>query len=287
MSDSRNSMNGRVCLVTGATHGIGTVVVQALAERGATVVATGRNDVLGTEIVARVIDVTGNPNVHFLQADLARQSAVRALAAEFMDRWPQLHVLVNNAGTVAAVRRLTPDGVEQVFAVNHLAPFLLTHLLLPALRTGSPSRIITVSSYGHRRGRMTWDDLQGAQFYFSFRAYAQSKLANLLFTYELARRLEGTGISANAVNPGLVRTNIGMDSGRLISIAKRLIDRWRAISPEQGADTVVWLASSPDVEELTGQYFERRSAVRSSRASYDIASQQRLWRISERLTGLG
>lgn len=277
---------GRVCLVTGATRGIGAVTVEALARMGATTIATGRSAQRGRDLVAGIIRRTGNEDVHFLCADLALMTEVRGLARAFMDRWDRLHVLVDNAGTVFPTRRLTIDGYEEVFAVNHLAPFLLTSLLLPVLRAGAPSRIIVTSSYEHRHGRMQWDNLQGERFYFSQQAYAQSKLANLLFVYELAKRLDGSGITVNAVNPGLVRTNICMDSGWLIRTAKRMMDRFSAVSPEEGADTGIWLASSPDVKGVSGRYFQHRHAVRSSPASYDTVAQQRLWLISEQMTGI-
>ena len=279
-------LQGRVCLVTGATRGIGAAVAEVLAGMGATVVATGRSAERGQALVSGITQRTGNDDVHFLRADLASMAEVRGLARALTDRWDRLHVLVDNAGTVFPTRRTTVDGYEEVFAVNHLAPFLLTSLLLPVLRKSAPSRIIVTSSYEHRRGRMHWNNLQGERFYFSQQAYAQSKLANLLFVYELARRLEGSGVTVNAVNPGLVHTNICMDSGWLIGTAKRIMDRFSAVSPEEGADTSVWLASSPDVEGVTGRYFQHRHAVRSSRASYNAVSQQRLWHISEDLTGL-
>lgn len=280
------TMVGKVCLVTGATRGLGAVTAEALAALGATVVATGRNAERGQELVSGITQRTGNDDVHFLRADLASMEEVRGLARAFTDRWDRLYVLVANAGTVFPTRRTTVDGYEEVFAVNHLAPFLLTGLLLPVLRESAPSRIIVTSSYEHRRGRMHWDNLQGEHFYFSQQAYAQSKLANLLFVYELAKRLEGSGVTVNAVNPGLVHTNICMDSGWLIRTAKRVMDRFSAMTPEEGADTGVWLASSPDVDGVTGRYFQHRHAVRSSRASYDVAAQRRLWHISEELTGL-
>ena len=279
-------MVGKVCLVTGATRGLGAVTAEALAALGATVVATGRNAERGQELVSGITQRTGNDDVHFLRADLASMAEVRGLARAFMEHWDRLHVLVANAGTVFPTRRTTVDGYEEVLAVNHLAPFLLTGLLLPVLRESAPSRIIVTSSYEHRRGRMHWDNLQGEHFYFSQQAYAQSKLANLLFVYELAKRLEGSGVTVNAVNPGLVHTNICMDSGWLIRTAKRVMDRFSAMTPEEGADTGVWLASSPDVDGVTGRYFQHRHAVRSSRASYDVAAQRRLWHISEELTGL-
>ncbi|MCX6085104.1 MAG: SDR family oxidoreductase [Caldiserica bacterium] len=279
-------LQGRVCLVTGATRGIGAATAEALAGMGATVVATGRSAERGQDLVSGIRQRTGNEDVHFLRADLASMAEVRGLARTFMEHWHHLHVLVDNAGTVFPTRRTTVDGYEEVFAVNHLAPFLLTNLLLTALRSSAPSRIIVTSSYEHRRGRMYWDNLQGERFYFSQQAYAQSKLANLLFIYELAQRLEGSGVTVNAVNPGLVHTNICMDSGILIRTFKQLMDRISGLSPEQGADTGVWLASSPDVDGVSGRYFQRRRAVRSSRASYDVAFQRRLWHISEELTGL-
>jgi NAD(P)-dependent dehydrogenase (short-subunit alcohol dehydrogenase family) len=279
-------LQGRVCLVTGATRGIGAAMAEALARMGATVVVTGRSAERGQDLVSGITQRTANEDVHFLCADLASMAEVNGLAQAFMAHWDRLHVLVNNAGTVFPTRRTTIDGYEEVFAVNHLAPFLLTNLLLPVLLDSAPSRVIVTSSYEHRRGRMHWDNLQGERFYFSQQAYAQSKLANLLFVYELVRRLEGSGVTVNAINPGLVHTNICMDSGWLIRTAKRMMDRFSAVSPEEGADTSVWLASSPDVEGVTGRYFQRRHTVRSSRASYDVAAQQRLWRISEELTGL-
>jgi len=281
MSD--HFMQGRVCLVTGATRGLGAVIAEALAMRSATVVTTGRSAVRGTALIAGIQDRTQNRDVHFLQADLSSMADVRGLAAAFAARWNMLHVLIDNAGTVNPVRRVTVDGYEEVFAVNHLAPFLLTNLLLPRLRAGAPSRIIVMSSYEHRRGYIRWDDLQSERFYFSQQAYARSKLANVLFVYALARRLEGTGVTVNAVNPGLVRTNIGMESGWLIRTAKRFLDRFRGLTPQEGADTCIWLAVAPEVATVTGRYFERRHATRSSRASYDVRAQERLWRLSEEL----
>lgn len=279
-------LQGRVCLVTGATRGIGAATAEALARMGATVVATGRSAERGQDLVSGIRQRTGNEDVHFLRADLASMAEVRGLARAFMDRWGKLHVLVDNAGTVFPSRRITVDGYEEVFAVNHLAPFLLTNLLLTALRRSAPSRIVVTSSYEHRRGRLYWDNLQGEHFYFSQQAYAQSKLANLMFVYELAKRLEGTGVTVNAVNPGLVHTNICMDSGILIRAFKQLMDRLSGLSPEEGADTGIWLASSPEVEGVSGRYFQRRHAVKSSRASYDVTAWQRLWSLSEQLTGL-
>jgi len=277
-------LQGRVCLVTGATRGLGAFTAETLAALGATVLASGRSAERGSELVRNIAQRTGNKDVHFLQADLASMAQVRGLAAEVARGWDHLHVLIDNAGTVLPTRQVTADGLEEVFAVNHLAPFLLTSLLLPLLRSSAPARVIVMSSYEHRRARLHWDNLQGEHFYFSQQAYAQSKLANLMFAYALARRLQGTGVTVNAVNPGLVHTNICMDSGWLIRSVKRVMDRFSGLTPEQGADTGIWLASSPDVEGVTGRYFQRRHAARSSRASYDTSAQERLWQISEELT---
>lgn len=253
---------------------------------GATVVATRRSAERAQDLVSGIMRRTGNDDVHFLCADLASMAEVRDFARAFMDRWDCLHVLVDNAGTVFPTRRTTALGHEEVFAVNHVAPFLLTNLLLPILRSSAPSRVIVTSSYEHRHGRMHWDNLQGERFYFSQRAYAQSKLANLLFVYELARRLEGRGVTVNSFNPDFVRTNICMDSGWLIGMVKRMMNRFSGLSPEEGADTGIWLASPPDVEGVTSRHFQRRHAVRSSRASYDVTAQRPLWHISEELTEL-
>src|SRR6266498_2341801 len=268
MSATGPDLHGRVCLVTGATSGIGRVTAEELAGMGATTLLVARDAERGERARRQIAATTGNQSLHVLLADLAAQAQVRRLAEQVRDHADRLHVLVNNAGLVQYHRRVTEDGLEWTFAVNHLAPFLLTNLLLDLLRAGAPSRVITVTSGAQSLGRIDFDDLQGERRYRGQRAYNQSKLANVMFTYELARRLEGTGVTATCVHPGVVRTNFGADGPLPVRLLIPLGRRFMR-SPEQGADTVVWLASSPDVEGVSGRYFTRRRAIASSRRSYD------------------
>jgi NAD(P)-dependent dehydrogenase (short-subunit alcohol dehydrogenase family) len=280
-------MAGKVCLVTGATSGLGLATARALADRGARVVVAGRTAAKCREAVADIERRTGNSGLAWLAADLSVQDRVTAMAEEFRRRFERLDVLVNNAGAVFQRRQVSRDGVEMTLAVNHLAPFLLTNELLDTLRASIPARVITVSSVAHERGRLDFDDLQLRRGYRPFRAYAGSKLANVLFTYELARRMDGTGVTANAVSPGLVRTGLGDKGGWLVRLAWRLsLHRYRRISvtPDEGASTIVYLAGSPDVERVTGRYFDRCVAATSSPASLDRAAWGRLWELSEELT---
>jgi NAD(P)-dependent dehydrogenase (short-subunit alcohol dehydrogenase family) len=287
MSAPLPDLRGRVCLVTGATSGIGRVTARALAERGATLLVAGRNPAKTAATVAEFRRHSGNPAVEGLVADLSAQAEVRALAGEVRTRWPRLHVLVNNAGAVFAARQESVDGIEQTWALNHLGYFLLTNLLLEALQAaaepGRSARIVNVSSGAHMRARgLSFDDLEGRKAYFSFSAYSQSKLANVLFTYELARRLAGSGITANALHPGLVHTGFGGNNRQLAwRVAYFFVNRL-ALTPEQGAQTTIYLATSPEVEGVTGRYFQRGRAVASSPASYDEAAARRLWSVSER-----
>ena len=280
-------MAGKVCLITGATSGLGLETACGVAALGATVVLAGRSDATCTAAVATVRARTGNPELDWLAADLSVQDEVRALAEEVTRRHSRVDVLVNNAGAVFQGRRLSADGVELTFAVNHLATFLLTTALLDSLRAATAARVVTVSSVAHERERLDFDDLQLERGYRPFRAYARSKLANLLFTYELARRLEGTGITVNAVNPGLVRTPLGAKDGRLVRLGWQLV-QWRyrgvAVSAAEGARTSVYLASSPAVEGISGGYFSDCTAVPSSPASHDAAAQAKLWTVSQALT---
>jgi NAD(P)-dependent dehydrogenase (short-subunit alcohol dehydrogenase family) len=274
---------GRVCVVTGATSGIGLATATELARRGTAVVVVGRNAERTAAAVERIRETTGVA-VEPIVADLTIQADVRALAAEIQRRHSRVDVLLNNAGALFAKRELTPDGVERTLALNHLSPFLLTNLLLDALKASAPSRIVTVSSGMHRRGRIDFDDLQAPRRHDGWRAYSQSKLANLLFTYELARRLEGSGVTANAVLPGFVATRIARPSA-----GSRMLLRLFApfaLTPEEGAETVVWLASSSDVERLTGSCFKRKEPIRTSPASYDEAVARRLWKISTEMTSM-
>jgi NAD(P)-dependent dehydrogenase (short-subunit alcohol dehydrogenase family) len=279
-------MHGKVVLVTGASQGIGKAAAIALARAGASVTVVARNQAKAAAAAAAVRDASGSVAVGSLFAELSSLAEVRRLASEFMARNDRLDVLVNNAGVFVPERHTTVDGREETFAVNHLAPFVLTVALLDLLRRSAPARIVTVSSDAHSRARMHWDDIEFVRTrYAGFRAYGQSKLANLLFTYELARRLEGTGVTANALHPGVVATGFGKTYGGLMSIAVRLAVPF-LLSPDSGAKTTVYAASSPELTGVTGRYFVRCRAAPSSRASYDVASQRRLWALSEELTAL-
>jgi NAD(P)-dependent dehydrogenase (short-subunit alcohol dehydrogenase family) len=279
------SMQGRVCLITGATLGIGRVTATALAQRGASVVLVARDRQRAQTTVAAIQEQTSNPDVDYLLADLASQAQVRRLAADFLARHDRLHVLVNNAGAVLMQRRQTVDGLEMTFAVNHLAPFLLTNLLLDTLRASAPARVVTVSSMAHRGVAIPFDDLQQTQGYHPWTVYGQTKLANLLFTYELARRLEGSGVTANALHPGFVASGFNKNNGPLMTFAMTLA-RPFAISVERGAQTSIYLATSPDVATVSGKYFVNSRPASSSPQSYDEQAQRRLWEVSEHLTGL-
>jgi retinol dehydrogenase 14 len=279
-------MAPKTILITGATSGIGRATAESLAQQGAQVVLVGRNHAKTEAAVDAIRRATGNASVDCLLADLSVQAQVRALAEQFRARYPRLDVLINNAGGVFRYRRLTADGLEMTFALNHLSYFLLTNLLLDTLVASGPARIVNVASRaGVRLRGLDFDDLQSARRYFGFTAYARSKLANLLFTFELARRLAGTGVTANAMHPGLVATGFGAQNGRLwqwLYVYINAVGR----TPAQGADTLTYLATSPEVEGVTGQFYFERRPLRSSPASYDEAAARRLWDISMRLTGL-
>jgi len=278
-------MKGKICMVTGATAGIGQATAQALAQQGATVVVVARDAEKATRTVAHIQRETGNRDVQWLLADLSEQTQLRRLAREFKQRYPRLDVLINNAGAFFLTRQLSADGIEMTFAVNHLSVFLLTHLLLDTLQASAPARVVNVASTSHRGARIDFEDLQGERKYRGMRAYGQAKLAMVLFTYELARRLEGTGVTVNALHPGFVATNIGQNNGwlfKLISPLMKLIAR----RPEKGAQTSIYLATSPEVAGVTGKYFVDNKAVPSDPASYDEALAKRLWEMSAAMTGL-
>jgi NAD(P)-dependent dehydrogenase (short-subunit alcohol dehydrogenase family) len=275
-----------VCVVTGASSGIGLATARALATTGATVTLVCRDLSRGEAAVAEVRAASPTGAVDLALADLSSQAEVRRLAADLLARHPRLHVLVNNAGVVNLRHSTTVDGVESVFAVNHLAPFLLTNLLLDRLRASAPARIVTVASEAHRLGTIDFDDLGRARRYRVMRVYGQSKLANVLFTYELARRLEGTGVTANCCHPGAVATRLGQNNGRWAVVLTRVLAPFFR-TPAQGAATTVHLATSPDVATTSGRYFRNSRPAASSGASHDRATAERLWDISTRLVGLG
>jgi len=273
----KSSMQGKICMVTGANSGIGKATALALAQMGATVVMVCRDRARGEEARSEITTKSKNNAVDLLQADLSSQQSIRQLVEHFQHHYTHLHVLINNAGAAFPGRRETVDGLEMTFAVNYLAPFLLTNLLLDVLKASAPARIVNVSSNSHEAGYIKLDDLQAEHHYRSMRAYGQAKLAVVLFTYELARRLQGTGVTANCLHPGFVATNIGQSGMGLASrIVTRLIFAF-GISPQEGAKTSLYLASSPEVEGVTGKYFVKGIPQRSAPISYDEALQRRLW----------
>jgi NAD(P)-dependent dehydrogenase (short-subunit alcohol dehydrogenase family) len=292
MPSSRGAWNveGRTCLVTGATSGIGTETALGLAERGAHVVICGRSAERAEAARADIVRRSGNRRVDVLLADLSSQAEVRKLAETFLEGHGALHVLVNNAGVVHNRRRTTVDGLEATFAVNHLAYFLLTGLLLERLRRSAPARVVNVASDAHHFGSIDWDDLQAERRYqgppilSGMRVYGTSKLCNVLFTRELARRLEGTGVTANCVHPGMVATGLGTNNGVLGNVAMGLA-RPFAKSPAQGARTTLHVALAPELEGVSGGYFANERPARLSSAARDDEAARRLWDESCRLVG--
>ena len=285
MVSENGGMEGEVALITGGTSGIGKATATALAAMGAEVVVSGRSKERGEAAVEEIRDQSGNEKVSLVPADLAVQAEVRGLAQAFKERHDRLDVLVNNAGIIQSKRTETPDGIELTLAVNHLAPFLLTNLLLGLLKESAPSRIITVSSEARRGAEIDFDDLQSERRYRAFQVYGMTKLANILFTYELAERLEGTGVVANCLHPGSVNTNFANNNrspGTLLFRAFKPFMR----TPEQGADTVVYLAVSPETGEMTGRYLTDRRVISSYEEPHDVLAQKRLWEVSEELTNL-
>jgi retinol dehydrogenase-14 len=286
MEQSRGGpMADRTVLVTGGSGGIGRATALGLAAIGAHLAITGR-DRGRTEDAAREIRAAGGGPVDVFVADLSSQQQVRRLAGEVHQRLPRIDVLVNNAGGFWNTRHVTADGLERTFALNHLAPFLLTSLLLDQLKHSAPARVVTVSSNVQAIGRIDFDDLQGEQSYSGARAYSQSKLANVLFTYELARRLQGTAVTANALHPGVVRTAFGAEDPRGVQRLFTPFMRPFMKIPAQGAATSIHLASAPDLEQVTGRYFASSKPRRSSKRSYDQAAAARLWQVSADLAGL-
>ena len=279
-------MSGKVCLVTGANAGIGRSTAIGLARMGATVVMVCRNRERGETAQTEIADESGSQEVDLLIADLSSQGSVRKLARTFISRYSQLHVLINNAGAITRHRRLTVDGIETQFAVNHLAPFLLTNLLLDTLKESAPSRVVTVSSQVHSKSPLDFDDLSSDREYTASQVYRKTKLANILFTYELARRLEGTGVTANCLHPGVIATKLlddymggshdaGFGSGESIGD-----------SPEEGAAAVRHVATSPDIGSISGKYIYDYAVRETAPITYDEEHAERLWDVSAELTGL-
>lgn len=275
----------RTCLVTGGTAGIGLVTARELARLGAAVTIIGRDRRRGEAAVAAIRAAAGHDGVDFLAVDLADQGEIRAFAEGFRANRPKLDVLVDNAGGLFGARQVSVDGLEMTFAVNHLAYFLLTNLLLPSLQAAEAGRIVVVASEAHRGVRLDFDDLQSEHGYRRWAAYRRSKLANIMFAYELARRLEGQSVTVNALHPGFVATDIGVRH-RFVPALLWRIGKLAAVDPERGAAASIHLASAPEVAGVSGQYFVDCRPARSSAVSYDRAAAERLWDVSANLTRL-
>ena len=275
------TISERIIMVTGATAGIGLATARGIAQQGATVIIVGRSLERSRAAVEQIKEQTGNPHVDFLLADLSLQSDIRRLAEQFQERYARLHVLVNNAGGLFLNGQVSLDGIEMTLALNHLGYYLLTRSLYNLLKASAPARIVNVASVAHLGARIDFPNLQ----FSGWKGYKRSKLANILFTYELARRAEGTGVTVNALSPGLVASNFGMNNRGLFPLIKPVVDLF-SVSNERGAETSIHLACSPDVEGVTGKYFTRRRPRRSSAASYDRTAAAQLWEISARMTGL-
>lgn len=284
MTGTERTMDGKTCLITGATGGIGLITARELARMGANVVILARNPTKGAAALAQIRSETGK-EAAFIQVDLASQTEIRITAGVIRERYPRIDVLLNNAGGFFMKRELSPDQIEMSLALNDLAPFLLTNLLLDNLIATPGARIITVSSMAHRGVNIDFDDIQSQNHYTGWVVYGQTKLANILFTKELSRRLQGAGVTANALHPGFVATNFGLNNGGFISAMMR-VAQVVAISPEEGAKTSIYLASSPEVNGVSGEYFVKCKPTRSSPQSYDMAAAGRLWDLYAQMTGL-
>lgn len=282
MANDKIDMSGKTCVVTGANSGIGKETAEGLARMGATVVMVCRDRERGQAALEEIKSKSGNQSVELMICDLASQAQIRKLVEEFKQKHNRLDVLVNNAGLVLTHRTVTEDGFETTFAVNHLGYFLLTNLLLDVIKQSAPARIVNVASTAHRSATIDFNDLQGERSYGTMRAYGQSKLANILFTYELARRLEGSGVTVNCLHPGIIGTNIFRAAPGILSAAAKLIFK----SPKKGAETSLYLATSPEVAQVTGKYFDDKKVISSSPESHNKAVAERLWQISEQLTKL-
>jgi len=279
-------MNGRICVVTGATHGVGLATAHALAALGASVVLHGRDLDRARAAAADIVRDSGNTEVRAVQADFAELGQVRRLAQQLSAQLPRLDVLINNAGMMSAARARSADGYDLTFAVNHLAPFLLTNLLLDKLKSSAPARVIVVASEAHRRARLDFADLMNASVSGLLSAYARSKLANVLFARALAARLAGSGVTVNALHPGFVYSNLFHSSPAALRVVLATLARPFMLTPEQGARTSVYLAAAPQVAGRSGDYYRACRPESPSAAAQSEADAERLWQESARLTGL-
>jgi len=270
----------KTALITGATSGIGKATAFELARANVRLVLLARDRERGNQVIQELKQSTGNSEIELLIADLTSQRQIRSVANEFLEKHPRLDILINNAGLALKNRTLTEDGIEMTFAVNHLAYFLLTNLLLETIKTSAPSRIICVSSEAHRNVQFDVDNLQGEKQFGAFRAYSITKLCNLLFTSELARKLQGTGVTVNALHPGFLNTAIFREGGGVL----KFLVRMTAKKPEFGAKAIARLAVDPELENVSGQYFNGLRKANSSEKSHDPEAAKQLWAISEKLT---
>ena len=272
-------MNGKVCLVTGATDGIGKVSARVLAEKGAKVIIVGRNPEKSATVLAELKSSSGNENIDLLMADLAVMQEVRDLAEQVISHYDRLDILLNNAGGYFAKHELTSDGLERTFALNHMSYFLLTNKLMELLKSSAPARIVNVSSDAHYGVDMDFENLNGEQEYKAWKAYQKSKLANVLFTYELLKKVPAD-ITVNCLHPGFVATNFGHNIGGFIGPVLKIAQRISAIDPEEGAKTSIFLCSAPEVKGVSGKYFYKCQPKTSSRESRNMDTGKRLWQIS-------
>jgi NAD(P)-dependent dehydrogenase (short-subunit alcohol dehydrogenase family) len=279
---NENGMSGKLVLVTGGTAGIGEVAARELARKGAKVVIVGRNPQKTPAVVELIKAQTGNPAVEYLLGDLSLKSEVRRVAAEFKQRYDRLDVLLNNAGGYFSQRQVTAEGLEYTFALNHLNYFLMTHSLLDVLQATGQARVVNVSSGAHVMAKLNFDDLQNERKYSGWSVYSQSKLMNIYFTYEMARRVDH-GLTVNALHPGFVATNFGLNNRGVVGLGVKLSQKLFARTPEQGAETSIYLASSPEVEGVSGKYFAHSRMIQSSPVSYQREPAARLWEISEKM----
>ncbi len=275
-----------VVIVTGANSGLGKVTSIEIAKTGANVVMLCRNRERGEKALNEVQAISGNNSANMMLCDLGSGKSIEEFCSEFKKRYSRLDVLVNNAGVMLPERQKTVDGYELQFGVNYLGHFLLTNLLLDLLLANSPSRIINISSLAHKLGKIHFEDINLTKRFSTFKAYSQSKLAIILFTYELAERLSGSGVTVNCLHPGVVATGIGADRDKGTASFSNLAMNMFFKSPEKGAETAVYLAISPDVEGVTGKYFCNKRTIPSSKRSYSISDRKRLWDLSEEMTGL-
>lgn len=272
-------MNGKVCLVTGATDGIGKVSARVLAELGAKVIIVGRNPEKSAIVLAELRSISGNENIDLLMADLAVMQEVRDLAEQVISRYDRIDVLLNNAGGYFTKHEITSDGLEMTFALNHMSYFLLTNKLMELLKYSAPARIVNVSSDAHYGVDMEFENLNGEQEYKAWKAYQKSKLANVLFTYELLKKVPGN-ITVNCLHPGFVATNFGHNNGGFFGPVLKIAQRISAIDPEEGAKTSIFLCSAPEVKGVSGKYFYKCQPKTSSRESRNMDTAKRLWQIS-------